>query len=40
MDILKATPTTPPTQTGYIFEYAHGEVDNGTVAIVGNTCAE
>ncbi len=39
VDIAKASATTPPTASGYIFEYEHGQVRNGTAAIVGHTCA-
>ena len=35
--IAKATASTPPTGTGYILQYEHGQVRNGTAAVVGNT---
>jgi hypothetical protein len=35
--ISKATASTPPAATGYILEYEHGQVRNGTAAVVGST---
>lgn len=35
--IAKATASTPPSEAGYILEYEHGQVRNGTMAIVGST---
>ncbi len=39
MDIPKTSNTTAPQEAGYIMEYEHGQIRNGTVAIVGKTCA-
>jgi hypothetical protein len=36
--IAKATASTPPSEAGYILEYEHGQVRNGTLAVVGSTC--
>lgn len=36
-DVAKTTATTPAAQSGYILEYEHGQVRNGTAAIVGST---
>jgi hypothetical protein len=35
--IAKATASTPPAGTGFILEYEHGQVRNGTTAVVGST---
>ena len=39
VDIPKTSNTTAPQKAGYIMEYEHGQIRNGTVAIVGKTCA-
>lgn len=39
VDIPKTSNTTAPQEAGYIMEYEHGQIRNGTVAIVGKTCA-
>lgn len=39
VDIPKTKNTTAPAQAGYIMEYEHGQVRNGTVVIQGNECA-
>lgn len=35
--IAKATASTSPSEAGYILEYEHGQVRNGTMAVVGST---
>ena len=35
--VAKATASTPPSEAGYILEYEHGQVRNGTAAVVGST---
>lgn len=35
--VAKATASTPPSEAGYILEYEHGQVRNGTLAVVGST---